>query len=109
MRMNYRRFQLALNISFSLEVLVKGVNTRLRELGVSLPRYLVSRSVAGATHKDIARGISLSTNGAAVTKFFAFYPERKVSLSHWLHYWISRGEGIEDKECVIFFGISDMV
>ncbi|XP_011869136.1 PREDICTED: uncharacterized protein LOC105562705 isoform X2 [Vollenhovia emeryi] len=82
---------LALNISFSLEVLVKGVNTRLRELGVPLPRYLVSRSVAGATHKDIARGISLSTNGAAVTKFFAFYPERKVSLSHWLHYWISRG------------------
>jgi len=73
-------------------VLVKGVNTRLRELGVPLPRYLVSRSVAGATHKDIARGISLSTNGAAVTKFFAFYPERKVSLSHWLHYWISRGE-----------------
>ncbi|XP_012227594.1 uncharacterized protein [Linepithema humile] len=82
---------LALNISFSLEVLVKGVNTRLRELGVSLPRYLVSRSLAGATHKDIARGISLSTNGAAVTKFFAFYPERKVSLSHWLHYWISKG------------------
>ncbi|TGZ38662.1 uncharacterized protein [Temnothorax longispinosus] len=82
---------LALNISFSLEVLVKGVNTRLRELGVPLPRYLVSRSVAGATHKDIARGISLSTNGAAVTKFFAFYPERKVSLSHWLHYWISKG------------------
>ncbi|XP_011693158.1 PREDICTED: uncharacterized protein LOC105453132 isoform X1 [Wasmannia auropunctata] len=82
---------LALNVSFSLEVLVKGVNTRLRELGVPLPRYLVSRSVAGATHKDIARGISLSTNGAAVTKFFAFYPERKVSLSHWLHYWISRG------------------
>ncbi|EFN81319.1 uncharacterized protein LOC105186072 [Harpegnathos saltator] len=82
---------LALNMSFSLEVLVKGVNTRLRELGVSLPRYLLSRSVAGATHKDIARGISLSTNGAAVTKFFAFYPERKVSLSHWLHYWISKG------------------
>ncbi|XP_014478651.1 PREDICTED: uncharacterized protein LOC106746509 isoform X2 [Dinoponera quadriceps] len=82
---------LALNVSFSLEVLVKGVNTRLRELGVSLPRYLMSRSVAGATHKDIARGISLSTNGAAVTKFFAFYPERKVSLSHWLHYWISKG------------------
>ncbi|XP_011168070.1 uncharacterized protein LOC105201663 isoform X2 [Solenopsis invicta] len=82
---------LALNISFSLEVLVKGVNTRLRELGVPLPRYLVSRSVAGATHKDIARGISLSTNGAAITKFFAFYPERKVSLSHWLHYWISKG------------------
>ncbi|XP_011052818.1 PREDICTED: uncharacterized protein LOC105145132 isoform X1 [Acromyrmex echinatior] len=82
---------LALNVSFSLEVLVKGVNTKLRELGVPLPRYLVSRSVAGATHKDIARGITLSTHGAVVTKFFAFYPERKVSLSHWLHYWISRG------------------
>ena len=74
---------------------MKSVNARLRELGVPLPRYLVSRSVAGATHKDIARGISLSTNGAAVTKFFAFYPERKVSLSHWLHYWISRGKKLK--------------
>jgi len=63
---------------------------------VSLPRYLVSRSLAGATHKDIARGISLSTNGAAVTKFFAFYPERKVSLSHWLHYWISKGRKLKN-------------
>lgn len=72
-----------------------------------LPRYLVSRSVAGATHKDIARGISLSTNGAAVTKFFAFYPERKVSLSHWLHYWISRGKKLEILEKKwIFLNIS---
>ncbi|XP_012277600.1 uncharacterized protein LOC105698161 isoform X2 [Orussus abietinus] len=82
---------LALNIAFSLEVLVRGVATRLREPGTPLPRYLVSRSLAGSTHKDLARGISLATSGAAITKFFAFYPERKVSLSHWLHYWISRG------------------
>ncbi|XP_043256611.1 uncharacterized protein LOC122399752 [Colletes gigas] len=82
---------LALNVSFSLETLVKGVNTRLREPGTPLPRYLLSRSVAGSTHKDLARGIDLSTNGSVITKFFAFYPERKVSLSHWLHYWISKG------------------
>ncbi|XP_066587808.1 uncharacterized protein [Prorops nasuta] len=82
---------LALDVTFSAEVLIKGVATRLREQGTPLPRYLVSRSLAGASHKDIIRGISLSTNGAVVAKFFAFYPERKVSLSHWLHYWISRG------------------
>ncbi|KAG7201920.1 hypothetical protein KM043_004630 [Ampulex compressa] len=82
---------LALNIPFSLEVLLKGVGTRLREPGAPLPRYLLSRSMAGSTHKDLARGISLCTNGTVVTKFFAFYPERNVSLSHWLHYWISKG------------------
>ncbi|XP_015435353.1 PREDICTED: uncharacterized protein LOC107190952 isoform X2 [Dufourea novaeangliae] len=82
---------LALNVSFSLEALLNGVNTRQREPGTPLPRYLYSRSVAGSTHKDLARGIALCTNGSVVTKFFAFYPERKISLSHWLHYWISRG------------------
>ncbi|XP_033212345.1 uncharacterized protein LOC117169944 [Belonocnema kinseyi] len=82
---------MALDVPFSLEVLVKGVATRVREPGAALPRYLKSRSLAGATHRDIERGIHLATNGAAVTKFFAFYPERKVSLSHWLHYWITRG------------------
>ncbi|XP_015603697.1 uncharacterized protein LOC107271793 [Cephus cinctus] len=82
---------LALGVPFSLEVLIRGVGTRLREPGTPLPKYLMSRSMAGATHKDLARGISLATNGAVITKFFAFYPERKVSLSHWLHYWLSKG------------------
>ncbi|XP_057318012.1 uncharacterized protein LOC130663009 [Microplitis mediator] len=82
---------LALDVPFSPEVLVKGVSTRLREPGTPLPRYLLSRSRAGATHKDLIRGISLATNGAVITKFFSFYPERAISLSHWLHYWISRG------------------
>ncbi|XP_034936158.1 uncharacterized protein [Chelonus insularis] len=82
---------LALDVPFSPEVLVKGVATRLREPGTPLPRYLVSRSQAGATHKDIIRGLSLATNGAVISKFFAFYPERAISLSHWLYYWISRG------------------
>ncbi|XP_046746231.1 uncharacterized protein LOC124411243 isoform X2 [Diprion similis] len=82
---------LALDVAFSLEVLVRGVATRLREPGTPLPRYLMSRSMAGATHKDLARGMSLATSGAVVTKFFAFYPERKISFSHWLHYWISKG------------------
>ncbi|XP_015179104.1 PREDICTED: uncharacterized protein LOC107067792 isoform X2 [Polistes dominula] len=82
---------LALKVSFSAEVLVKAVGTRLRDPGSPLPQYLMSRSLAGSTHKDIARGISLSTSGAVITKFFSFYPERKVSLSHWLHYWISKG------------------
>lgn len=75
-----------------METLVKSVNTRQREPGTPLPRYLYSRSVAGSTHRDLARGIAASTNGTVVTKFFAFYPERKISLSHWLHYWISRGK-----------------
>ncbi|XP_031366926.1 uncharacterized protein LOC102671489 isoform X1 [Apis dorsata] len=47
---------LALNVPFSLETLVKGVNTRQREPGTPLPRYLYSRSVAGSTHGDLARG-----------------------------------------------------
>ena len=85
-------FQLALDVPFSLEVLVKGVATKLREPGTHLPRYLKSRSIAGTTHKDIERGINLATNGALLSKFFAFYPERKVLLSHWLHYWISKGK-----------------
>uniref|UniRef100_A0A0C9R8N7 GyrB_0 protein n=1 Tax=Fopius arisanus TaxID=64838 RepID=A0A0C9R8N7_9HYME len=82
---------LALDVPFSLEVLVKSIATRQREPGSPLPRYLVSRSQAGATHRDLIRGLSLATNGAVVSKFFAFYPERAISLSHWLHYWISRG------------------
>ncbi|CAD6205024.1 GSCOCG00003105001-RA-CDS [Cotesia congregata] len=82
---------LALDVPFSPEVLVKSVATRLREPGTPLPRYLLSRSRAGATHKDVIRGISLASSGAVITKFFAFYPERAISLSHWLHYWISRG------------------
>ncbi|XP_046618743.1 uncharacterized protein LOC124304479 isoform X1 [Neodiprion virginianus] len=82
---------LALDVAFSLEVLVRGVATRLREPGTPLPMYLMSRSMAGATHKDLARGMSLATSGAVVTKFFALYPERKISFSHWLHYWISKG------------------
>ncbi|XP_063990861.1 uncharacterized protein LOC135169628 [Diachasmimorpha longicaudata] len=82
---------LALDVPFSLEVLIKSVATRQREPGSALPKYLVSRSQAGATHKDLIRGLSLSTNGAVITKFFSFYPERAISLSHWLHYWISRG------------------
>ncbi|KAF3430206.1 hypothetical protein E2986_06624 [Frieseomelitta varia] len=82
---------LALNVPFSLETLIKSVNTRQREPGTPLPRYLYSRSVAGSTHRDLARGIALCTNGSVITKFFAFYPEKKVSLSHWLHYWISKG------------------
>lgn len=80
-----------MEVTFTVEVLVKGVATKLRETDAPLPRYLLSRSLAGATHRDIERGIISATNGSVITKFFAFYPERKVSLMHWLHYWISRG------------------
>lgn len=75
-----------------MEVLIKSIATRQRDIGAPLPRYLMSRSMAGATHEDLARGISLATSGAVVTKFFEFYPERKVLLSHWLHYWITKGK-----------------
>lgn len=83
---------LALDVPFSLEVLVKGVATKLREPGTPLSRYLVSRSQAGATHRDIIRGLTLATSGTVITKFFAFYPEPAISLSHWLHYWITKGK-----------------
>lgn len=85
-------------------MLVKSVATRLRERGSQLPRYLMSRSLAGATHNDIIRGLTLASNGSVVSRFFSFYPERDISLTHWLYYWISKGfVNLTKDKCIFKF------
>ena len=70
---------------------VKAVNTRLRDIDAPLPQYLLSRSVAGTTHKDIIEGIRSITQGEIVGRFFHMYPERDFDLSSWLRYWLVKG------------------
>lgn len=82
---------MALNTPFSVEKLLKGVGTRLRQESVSLPNYLFSRSDAGATHEDLARGVEAASEGRLFSQFFHMYPERRFSLSKWLSYWMKKG------------------
>ncbi|PSN53218.1 hypothetical protein C0J52_07998 [Blattella germanica] len=48
---------LACKMPCPLERVKEGVNTRLRAESAPIPEYLFSRSVAGATHVDIIRGL----------------------------------------------------
>lgn len=82
---------LALNISFSLDKLKESVATRLRAETAPLPQYLFSRSVAGATHIDIIRGLQQASEGALYARFFHMFPDRVVSLTRWLAYWMKKG------------------
>jgi len=84
--------QLACNIPFSLDRVKEGVNTRLRAESAPLPEYLFSRSVAGATHVDIIRGLELASEGSLYGRFFCMYPDRVISLTHWLAYWMKKGK-----------------
>jgi len=84
--------QVACNIPFSLDRLKEGVNTRLRAESAPLPEYLFSRSVAGATHVDIIRGLELASEGSLYGRFFCMYPDRVVSLTRWLAYWMKKGK-----------------
>jgi hypothetical protein len=70
---------------------MEGVNTRLRAESAPLPEYLFSRSVAGASHVDIIRGLELASDGSLYGRFFSMYPDRVVSLTHWLSYWMKKG------------------
>lgn len=67
------------------------VNTRFRANTAPLAEYLMSRSVAGCTHRDIIRGLYKSSEGRVYSRFFSMYPERVVNLYRWLAYWIERG------------------
>ncbi|GFG30302.1 hypothetical protein Cfor_01534 [Coptotermes formosanus] len=82
---------LACNIPFSLDRVKEGVNTRLRAESAPLPEYLLSRSVAGATHVDIIRGLELASEGSLYGRFFCMYPDRVVPLTRWLAYWMKKG------------------
>ncbi|XP_074646911.1 uncharacterized protein LOC141902886 [Tubulanus polymorphus] len=67
------------------------IKANLRAEKASVPEYLLSRSVAGTTAIDLIDGVHKVTDGAIYGRFFSFYPKRKVDLSRWLGYWISKG------------------
>ena len=83
---------MALKLSFSLDRVKEGVNTRLRADSAPLPEYLFSRSVAGASHVDLIRGLEHASDGALYARFFSMYPDRIVSLTRWLAHWMKKGE-----------------
>nr|CAD7603610.1 unnamed protein product [Timema genevievae] len=82
---------LALNISFSVDKVKEAVGTRLRAEGASLPEYLFSRSLAGSNHVDLIRGLEVASGRLLYARFFPLYPERDVSLTNWLAYWMRKG------------------
>lgn len=69
----------------------KAVGTRLRKLDALLPEYLLSRSVAGATHEDIEAAVSQFTRGEVVSKFYHMHPAPPPDLFSWLSDWIELG------------------
>lgn len=74
-----------------MDTAINAVNTRLRNLDVPLPQYLLSRSVAGTTHEDLIEGLDKLTHCEVVGRFFHMYPERDFDLSYWLKYWLMNG------------------
>ena len=69
----------------------KSVGTRLRKLDAPLAEYLLSRSVAGATHEDIITGIQKLTRGQVVGCFHHMHPSPPADLLSWLRGWIEIG------------------
>ncbi|XP_059060841.1 uncharacterized protein LOC131853814 [Achroia grisella] len=82
---------IALGVPVNLEKINAAVGTRLRANNAPVPRYLLSRAVAGCTAADIVTGIQRASDGLVTARFFPTYPERVMSLSHWLADWISLG------------------
>ncbi|XP_044264549.1 uncharacterized protein LOC123011257 [Tribolium madens] len=67
------------------------VNTRMRANSSPLTEYLLSRSRAGCTHRDLILGLYKLSDKRLYSRFFAMYPERVVNLQSWLGYWIKNG------------------
>ncbi|CAK1584584.1 unnamed protein product [Parnassius mnemosyne] len=82
---------IALGVPVNIEKINAAVGTRQRANNAPLPRYLLSRAVAGCTAADLVNGIQRASDGLVTARFFPMYPERAVSLSHWLADWISLG------------------
>ncbi|XP_063626585.1 uncharacterized protein LOC134798170 [Cydia splendana] len=82
---------IALGVPVNIEKINTAVGTRQRANNAPIPRYLLSRSVAGCTAADLVNGIQKASEGLVAARFFPMYPERAVSLSHWLADWISIG------------------
>ncbi|KPJ12447.1 hypothetical protein RR48_04342 [Papilio machaon] len=82
---------IALGVPVNIERINAAVGTRLRANNAPIPRYLLSRAVAGCTAADLVTGIQRASDGLVTARFFPMYPERAMSLSHWLADWISLG------------------
>lgn len=75
----------------SIEKVNSCINTRLRSNSAPLTQYLLSRSIAGTTHKDIIDCLHKVSDGQVYARFFHMYPERLVNLRSWLAFWIKKG------------------
>ncbi|CAK1551479.1 unnamed protein product [Leptosia nina] len=82
---------LALGVPVNIERINSAVGTRQRANNAPIPRYIMSRSVAGCTAADLVTGIQRASDGLVTARFFPTYPERSLSLLHWLADWISLG------------------
>ncbi|XP_013187776.2 uncharacterized protein LOC106132790 [Amyelois transitella] len=81
----------ALGVPINLDQINLAVGTRQRANNAPLPRYVLSRAVAGCTAADLVSGIQKASEGLVTARFFPTHPERAVSLSHWLADWITLG------------------
>ncbi|XP_067904837.1 uncharacterized protein [Heterodontus francisci] len=81
----------ALGFDISSAVVDKCVQTKLRKHDAPLVEYLMSRSVAGATHQQLIDGAEKASEGKVMGRFFSFYPERSVELTAWLTSWMRKG------------------
>ncbi|VVC97966.1 unnamed protein product [Leptidea sinapis] len=82
---------LALGVPVNIERINSEVGTRQRANNAQIPRYILSRSIAGCTAADIVNGLQRASDGLVTARFFPTFPERSMSLSHWLADWISLG------------------
>ena len=87
-----------LNVLTALKVSVptidqaeRAVQTNSRKYRVSTSEYLLARSVAGCTGDNIVDGCTAVAGQEVISRFFAFYPVRDVSIQLWLVAWISKG------------------
>ena len=62
-----------------------------RRYGVAVSEYLAARSVAGCTGENIVGGCDELTRGRVRSRFFAFFPPRRVDLHAWLGAWLGQG------------------
>lgn len=75
----------------SIEIVKEAVQTRLRANSSPLTEYLLSRSCAGSTHKDLIKGLHILSEGQVYARFFHMYPERIINLNTWLQFWMANG------------------
>jgi hypothetical protein len=80
---------LALDVPHTAAEVATDVKTRLREEEASLPKYLLSRSSAGATHRELIS--ALENHHSVRCRFFHMFPRRRIDISFWLADWIKKG------------------